>query len=114
MVFDPGLGFVADPARLSRKYQSWLTRQRQHNVDVAVHDLKSGDVKRSALKTGILIAAHDQRIQTLALHAGADVLIATVDFLLTWQSVSLAFRFASRLDCWLYDCTPHNSAAVSA
>ena len=34
-----------------------------------------------------------QRIQILALHSRADVLITAVDFLLSWQRFSLTFHF---------------------
>src|SRR5205807_4850185 len=62
LIFDPGLGFVADPAGFTRKDQRGLARQRQKNIHIAVHNLEPGRIEDRALKAGVLIAADDQGV----------------------------------------------------
>src|SRR5271166_1591947 len=105
VVLHPWFCFVANPSRLARKDQCWFAFERQHNVDVAVHNLKTRDIQHSAFETSILISADDQRFEASALHRGANVLVPAIDFELAWQLYSGAEV--------LY-CTPQSSAAVKA
>src|SRR5208282_405176 len=85
LIFHPGLVLVADPARFARKNQRGLIFERDDDVYITVDDFESGHIKDRALKPRILIAADDERVQSGCLHARANVLVAAIDFCLTWQ-----------------------------
>src|SRR5580704_18026429 len=106
MLFHPRFDFVADPTGLPRKHQGGFAFERQHCVDVAINNFKTGDVQDSTFETRILIAADDERVETGTLHGSADVFVATIDFELAWQ-----WLFSERSSLY---CTPQSSAAVSA
>src|SRR5262249_26363417 len=107
LVFDPGLGFVADPARLAREDKRGFAVEREKNIDVAVHDLEARHIKDRAFESGVLVTADDQSVQPLGLHARANVGVTARNFLLTRQIVPPGRARNSY-------CTPHNSAATSA
>ena len=67
---------------------------KQH-IDIAVNNFESGCVENRTFEPGILIAADDEGIEFVGRHPGADVFVAAVDFVLTWQVCS------ERYDCTL-------------
>ena len=85
VILYPGLRLVADPARFSRKNKCRFTLQWEEDIHIAVDDLKTGHIKDRALKPGVLVPAHQERIQFRLLHVGADILIAPFNLFLTWQ-----------------------------
>jgi hypothetical protein len=68
-----------------RENQGGLARQRKDYIYVSVHDLEAGNVKDRAFESGVLIAAYNERVQALPLHAGANVFVTAVNFLMTGQ-----------------------------
>src|SRR5258705_551089 len=80
LILDPGLFLVADPAGFQGKNQSDLALLRENHIGIAVHDFETRHVAHRALEAGILIAAHDQRVQAVALHGLAKVTVAALDF----------------------------------
>src|SRR5215467_896269 len=79
LILDPWLRFVADPSRFPGKYQSRLAFEWKEHVHIAVHDLETRHVQHRAFKPGILVAAHEQRVEMVLLHPRTDVLIAAGD-----------------------------------
>jgi hypothetical protein len=66
-------------------------------------DFETGRVENRSLKSRVLIATDNKRVQCGRLHAGANVPVSAINFFLTWQ-----------YDLSRYSLTSHNSAAVSA
>src|SRR5215831_1593155 len=85
LILHPWLLLVADPAGFAGKDEGGLAIERDENVDVTMGDFESGGIKDSAFESRILIAAYDESVEVLPLHPGADVFVAAVNFVLTWQ-----------------------------
>ena len=85
LVFNPGLRLVANPARLAREYQRGFVFQREQHVNISMHDLEPRRIEHGAFKTGVLIAANDERVDSRRSHARSNVLVAALDFVLARQ-----------------------------
>ena len=64
---------LADVARLGREDDLRLAVGGHDDVGVAVDDLEAGEVGDRALEAAVLAAGHDQRVQVVLRHRGADV-----------------------------------------
>ena len=62
------------------KTQSWIALERNHRINVAVHDFEAGDVADGAFKAGVFVAADDERVEIFFGHGLARVFVAAVDF----------------------------------
>jgi hypothetical protein len=51
-----------------------------------MNDFEAGCIEHCAFKSGVLISADDEHVESSGLHARTDVLVATIDLFLTWQS----------------------------
>src|SRR6266852_6395879 len=86
LIFHPGLLLVTDPASFARKDKRRFVFEWDDNVHVTMNDFESGCVEDRALEPGILTAADDESVQSAGLHAGANVFVTAIDFLLAWQN----------------------------
>ena len=64
---------LADVARLGREDDLRLPVGGHDHVRVAMDDLEAGEVGDRALEAAVLAAGHDQRVQVVLRHRGADV-----------------------------------------
>ena len=96
VVFDPGLLLVADPAGFAWKDERGIAVEREQHVNVAMDDFESGGVQDGAFETGVLVSADDKGVEIFRSHAGADVFITAVDFVLTWQIAPGSIRMQDR------------------
>ena len=76
---DPGLGVVADPARLAWEDDRRVPVDRQDDVRVAMKDPKAREVADGTLEAGVLGARDDHGVEAVGGGSLANVGVAALD-----------------------------------
>ena len=76
-LLERGRSVLTDVAGLLREDDEGITVGGKHDVRVPVDDLEPGHVRDSTLEAAVLAPGHDQRVEIVLGHRGADVRVTS-------------------------------------